>query len=141
MNREKMIQRIKEIIGNWGSTTTYELELDHSPCLSSIGNGKNNVSQLIEHFNAEDVTAVTYHDQLELGEEDIKYEDLDDDILDEVAGILEIYDLKMRKEDDSEERRNFGNDENLPPINHFHTDGDGGEFDDFGVVDIGGQIV
>lgn len=103
MNREKTIARIKEIIGNWGGVTSCELELDCSPCLNSIGNGKNNVSQLIEHFNAEDVTAVTYHDEIELGEEDIKYEDLDDDILNEVAGIIEIYDLKMTKENETTE--------------------------------------
>jgi len=100
MNRLKTITRIKEIIGNWGSTTSGELELDCSPCLNSIGNGKNNVSQLVEYFNADDVTAVTYQDELELGDEDIKYEDLDDAILNEIAGILEIYDLKMIKEND-----------------------------------------
>jgi hypothetical protein len=100
MNRLKTITRIKEIIGNWGSTTSCELELDCSPCLNSIGNGKNNVSQLVEYFNADDVTAVTYQDELELGDEDIKYEDLDDAILNEIAGILEIYDLKMIKEND-----------------------------------------
>jgi|APFre7841882654_1041346.scaffolds.fasta_scaffold613078_1 hypothetical protein len=98
MKKEKKIQRIKEIIGNWGGTTACELELDHSPCINSIGNGKNNVSQLIEYFNAKDVTAVTYQDELELGEEDILYEDLDDDILEEVLEIIEIYDLKMEKE-------------------------------------------
>jgi len=101
MDRAKTITRIKEIISNWGSTTSCELELDCSPCLNSIGNGKNNVSQLIEHFNAEDVTAVTYHDELELGEEDIKYEDLDDITLNEIAGILEVYDLKMEKENET----------------------------------------
>jgi hypothetical protein len=98
MSKEIVIKRIKRIIEDWGSTTACELELDHSPCINSIGNGKNNVSQLIEHFNADTVTAVTYHDELELGEEDIKYEDLDDYILDEVSEIIENYNLKMKKE-------------------------------------------
>jgi hypothetical protein len=98
MKREKMIKRIKEIIGNWGGTTAGELELESSPCINSIGNGKNNVSQLVEYFNAEDVTAITYQDELELGEEDIIYEDLKDDILEEILGIMENYDLKMKKE-------------------------------------------
>lgn len=28
-------------------------------------------------------------------------------------------------EESEETRRDFGNDDDLPPINHFHTDGDG----------------
>ena len=103
MNREKTIQRIKDVITNWGSVTTCELELESSPCLNSIGNGKNNVSQLIETFNADDVETVTYHDEIELGSDNVLYEDLDDDILEEVAGIIEIYDLKMEKENEGSE--------------------------------------
>jgi len=91
MGKNEKIARIKEIIGELGSTSTYELELDCSPCINSIGNGRNNVSQLIERFYYDKVTAVTYHDELELGEEDIPYEDLSDDLIDEIFEIIEKY--------------------------------------------------
>lgn len=98
MSKEIVIKRIKRIIADWGATTSCELQLDHSPCINSMGSGKNNVSQLVEHFNAETVTAVTYHDELELGEEEIAYEDLSDDILDEILEIMEDYNQIQKEE-------------------------------------------
>jgi len=97
MSKAKTIKRIKAILGDWGGTNTAELELDCSPCINSIGNGKNNVSQLIERFNVDSVTAITYHDELELGEEDIDYEDLSNELLDEILNIMEEYDVSMNK--------------------------------------------
>lgn len=91
--RQRMIDRIKNVIDKWGGVTTMELELDHDPCITSIGNGKNNVSQLIGAFNANGtVTATTYQDELELGDEDIDFEDLTDDILAEIEEIMERFD-------------------------------------------------
>lgn len=98
MSREIEIKRIKAIIKEWGTTTACELSLGSSPCINSIGSGKNNVSQLVERFNSESVTAVTYHDQTELGEEEIAYEDLSDDILSEVVDILEVYNNNRKNE-------------------------------------------
>lgn len=88
---------IKKVIREWGETTACELSLDCSPCLHSIGNGRQNVSQLIEHFNANGVTAITYNDEIQIGEEEIEYEYLSDDILDEIVTIMENYDADMLK--------------------------------------------
>lgn len=107
MEKHEQITEIKRIIAEWGSTTTCELELDSSPCINSIGNGKNNVSQLVEHFNAKDVTAVTYHDELELGEEDIAYEDLSEDLIDEIYQVIKQYDLAQIKLYDSIKNEDF----------------------------------
>jgi hypothetical protein len=92
MEKSEQIVEIKRIIAEWGMVTTYELELDHSPCINSIGNGKNNVSQLVEIFNSDHVIAVTYQDELELGEEEIAYEDLSEDIINEIYEIIKEYD-------------------------------------------------
>ena len=97
MERQEMINECKRIIGDWGSVNTAERELDCSPCVRSVGNGKQNVSDLIESFNVDGVEVVVYHDEIELSSYDLKYEDLDDDILAEVHEILDIYDVDMEK--------------------------------------------
>lgn len=86
-----MIKKILRVIAEKGSTTSFELELGSSPCINSIGNGKNNVSQLIEYFNEDHVVAVTYRDEQELGDEKIKYEDLKKDIIEEIYDVIMDY--------------------------------------------------
>ena len=105
--REEKIVKIIAVISDWGNTTPQELELDCSPCINSIGNGKNNVSQLIEEFNSTDVLAVTYHDEIELGQENIAYDDLSDEIIDEIFEIIETYDVSMQKTMDRCKNENF----------------------------------
>ena len=98
MEKHEQIAEIKRIIAEWGIVATYELELDHSPCIKSIGNGKNNISQLVEEFYSTTVKAVTYHDELELGEEEIAYEDLSEDVIQDIYEIMEQYDLEQIKQ-------------------------------------------
>lgn len=94
------IAEIKRIINDWGSVHMGELTFcDHSPCLSSIGNGKNNVSQLIECFYQDSVTAIAYQDELELDEEEIPYEELPVEIIDEILEILKKHDALMQEEE------------------------------------------
>jgi len=101
-SKNDKIKEIKEIIMVWGSVVMGELTFcDHSPCISSIGNGKNNVSQLIEGFRLEYVQAITYQDELELGEDFINYEDLSDELIDEIHGILKEHDELMREENET----------------------------------------
>lgn len=91
------ISRIKEIIGNWGATTTAELEADSSPCISSSGTNKMNVSTLVEEFNLNDVKIVTYNNETEIAEDEIPYEDLSEDVIDEILNLLEDYDTDNEK--------------------------------------------
>ena len=95
--RGEMIKRIKEIMKEWGNTTSAELELESSPCITSIGNNKNNVSALIEGFHQKGVSVYVYQDQNELDSYELPYDDLDDNILEEVAEIIENYDMVMYK--------------------------------------------
>lgn len=96
-NREAKISKIKSIIANWGATTASELELESSPCLNSIGNGKVNVSELVEEFYADRVETITYQDELDLGYNSYTYEELPDDIIDEIYDIIVRYDVDMNK--------------------------------------------
>ena len=90
--KTQKISRIKEIIGEWGATTTAELEADSSPCISSSGTNRMNVSTLVEGFNSDDVDIVTYNNETEIAEDTIPYEDLSEDVIDEILNLLEDYD-------------------------------------------------
>jgi hypothetical protein len=91
------IKRIKDILAVWGATSCAERETDHSPCKSSIGNGKCNVSELIEQFDANGVSAVTYNDEIEIGWNDYSYEELEDYLINEILEIVEEYEADMLK--------------------------------------------
>jgi len=92
LRRAKVIKRIQDIIRKRGEVTDMELELDSSPCIVSIGNNMDNVSQLIEVFKPTLVEAVTYHGEQQIDESYIAYEDLSDEILDEILEIMVQYD-------------------------------------------------
>lgn len=91
------ILRIKEIIMEWGETTSTELELDCSPCISSHSSGGRNTSVLVEGFNEDDVNVITYIDETEINNEDIEYDELSEDIIDEILGVMENYNTDMEK--------------------------------------------
>ena len=95
--KEKTIAKIKRILEEWGNTTSGELSLDHSPCKSSIGEGKSSVVELVEYFNRTDVGTIVYQDEQELDENFYSYEELDDNLLDEILNIMEDYDVDMTK--------------------------------------------
>jgi hypothetical protein len=91
------IEYIKKILREFGETTATQLELDHSPCLNSINNGKANVSELVEEFRPNGVSSITYQDEHELGYGDYHYEELSDDIIAEIRGIMEDYEADCLK--------------------------------------------
>jgi hypothetical protein len=91
------IKYIKDVLAVWGSTSCAERERDHSPCKSSIGNGKQNVSELLEEFDAQGVSAVVYNDEVEIGWNDYTYEELEDYLIDEIYEIVSEYEADMLK--------------------------------------------
>ena len=99
MKKKKMIEEIKLVIGTWGETSSFELELDSSPCVNSIGNGKNNVAQLAEYFKHDGVGTITYHDDIEIGADFILYEDLEKPVIKEIYNIMVKYNTKMEEEE------------------------------------------
>lgn len=96
-DKSEKIRYIKKVLNDWGETSCCELELDHSPCLTSTGNGGGNVCELIEQFHTDGVESIVYDDQVELEYNNYDYEDLPDDILDEIYWIIEAYETGMEK--------------------------------------------
>jgi len=91
MERDRMIENIHRIVAEYGETSSTELELNSSPCIFSKGDGRYNVSQLVERFHTTSVSTVTYRDDSVLDEDEVQYEDLSDDILSEIEMIMEDY--------------------------------------------------
>jgi hypothetical protein len=95
--KEGKIRRIKSILENWGNTTSGELQLDHSPLKSSIGEGKSGVVELVEYFNHSDIGTIVYQNEQEIDENFYSYEELDEDLIDEILNVMENYDVDMEK--------------------------------------------
>ena len=96
--RDSKIAFIKKTLSEWGMTSTAELMLDSSPVYQNM-NGR--VCSLVEEFTEDYVRVVTYDDELIISEDNIPYEDLDDDLIDEINGIMETYDAEQEKLFDS----------------------------------------
>ena len=94
-NKSDKIKYIKDVLATWGATSCAERELDHSPCKNSIGEGKSNVSELIEQFDAQGVSAITYNDEQEIGWNDYNYEQLEEYLIDEIVEIIQDYESDM----------------------------------------------
>lgn len=94
MTKNEQIAYIKKVIKEWGPTSSFECNLDHSPCVNSLGDG--DVCELIEKFNSDDVETIIYDRH---GEEidywDYRYEDLSEDLIDEISNIMENYEADM----------------------------------------------
>jgi hypothetical protein len=95
-NKIKNINRILDKCFD-GEVTTAELEADSSPCLSSTGTNKMNISTLVERFSINNVVVITYNNETEIAEDDMPYEALDEDIIDEITELLEQAEVEYDK--------------------------------------------
>ena len=86
MNREEKIEAIRTIINEFGSFSTAEVEASCSPCLQSFGK---DTHILAERFYKDNVEAVTYVHETETNSSDILYEDLSDEVLDEILPLAQ----------------------------------------------------
>ena len=93
--RENKIAYIKKVIGDWGATSCCERERDHSPSMNSLAGGR--VCELVEQFDVNGVETVVYDDQTELDWNNYTYEELSDDIINEIVEIMEDYEADMLK--------------------------------------------
>ncbi len=94
--KEEQIDYIKKVIGDWGATNSSKLNLDHSPCVNSLGDG--DVCELIESFNVDGVSTTIYdRNAEEIDWWNYTYEELSDDIIDEIWGIIEQYEVENLK--------------------------------------------
>jgi len=99
MTKKEEIAEIKRILREHceGSTSTCELEADHSPCISSTGTNKQNVSVLVEIFNTEDAKVITYLNETELSTDTVDYEDLSEDVIHDIYQLLEDHETDCNK--------------------------------------------
>lgn len=100
-SKAEKIKRIKDILDTWGSTSVSEIGMGSSPVLSSTGTNRNNVSVLVETFHVQDVEIVTYQNETEIGSDDMDYEDLPEEIIDEILEQVEYYEVDMLKTEES----------------------------------------
>lgn len=91
MEKEELIYQIFRIIGDYGSFTTADVAADSSPCIASLGS---HTHQLIEQFGPFKVTAITYVHDTEVDEDYIRYNDLSEDILEEILVLAEIWEAQ-----------------------------------------------
>ena len=96
--RQNKIDRIMGILNMWGQTTTSELELESSPVYNNL---TGRICSLVETFNPKYVGVVTYDDDIDINEFDVNYEDLSNELLDEIYEIMENYDAEQEKLYDS----------------------------------------
>lgn len=105
MNKQETIKTIREIISNWGSPITdADMELISSPIINQVS--KDHFS-LAESFHLDYVGVTTYVHEIVTDETDIPYEDLSEDILDEIWVALVDYEEYMLKTMDKCRDENF----------------------------------
>lgn len=102
-DRDDKIQKIKEIIKEWGGFSSGELEAD-SPLLNSMGKDH---FQLVERFDLDSVDVNTYVHDTNTDCEYMSYEDLPDSVIDD------IYELALDYREMCEETMDKCRDENI----------------------------
>ena len=104
MNKQETIKTIRKIISNWGTITDADMELTSSPVVNQMG--KDHFS-LAESYHLDYVGVTTYVHEIVTDETDMSYEDLSDDVLDEILDNLQTYDEYMWKTMDKCRNENF----------------------------------
>ena len=105
MSKQETIKTIRGIISNWGSPITdADMELISSPIINQVS--KDHFS-LAESFHLDYVGVTTYVHEIVTDETDIPYEDLSEDILDEIWVALVDYEEYMLKTMDKCRNENF----------------------------------
>ena len=92
MIKKEILQKIKSVIERVGYTTAGELELDYSPIYKSIGE---NIIALVEGFGSETFDIVVYHNDIEIDNFRIEYDEIMDTLcnvdLEDILESLERY--------------------------------------------------
>lgn len=86
--KKEVIEQIKEIISEYGSFGTGEVQPCYSP---SVPNQKGNLVHLIEYFNQEDVGVEVYKDEFKVDDYTLDYDDLDEETLEYILELAQAY--------------------------------------------------
>jgi hypothetical protein len=91
MQKRTIIKKIQAIIKEHGDFTTAEINAESSPCVYS----KKGRNELCESFNYDKVEVVTYDsNDEEIDSDDVLYEDLKKDVLEEILFLAEIWEAE-----------------------------------------------
>lgn len=93
-SKTNTIRDIKNIIRIWGTITDADMELISSPVINQVG--KDHFT-LAESYHLDYVGTTTYVHESVTDTEDIPYEDLTQEVLDEILENLQTYDEFMNK--------------------------------------------
>ena len=88
MNKQQKISKIKDIISEYGIVNICELDSESSPCISSIGDGKNNICELVEQLNLNGVETSVYHGDIEIRTNNYLYEELSSPIINKIYNLF-----------------------------------------------------
>lgn len=102
--KEKLIEKIRTIIKEWGSFDTSDVQATSSPVYNTMGKDS---SALIERFNLDDVDIVMYVHETETGEDSVEYDKLDTDTLEEILELAKEYKEIMKNTMDKCKNENF----------------------------------
>jgi hypothetical protein len=91
MEKTEIINHIQKIIVKFGEFTTADVEANSSPVIQSLGN----THLLVEQFGEHKVTAVLYVNDMETDEDYISYEDLSEDVLQEILMLADIWEAEQ----------------------------------------------
>ena len=88
MNKKQIIEKIKEIIEQHDIFTVADIQASSSPIISSFGKDS---FVLAECFNRVSVEAISYVHEMEVSREDIAYEDLPKDTLEQILELAKEF--------------------------------------------------
>lgn len=95
MTKIDIIEKITSIIKEWGPITTKQLCIEMSPVYCFMD--RNNY-RLIESFNEESITVMHYLNDSSTNESEYSYNELTEDILEEIMWIIDDYNNDMINE-------------------------------------------
>lgn len=97
MQKRTIIKKIKAIIKEHGDFTTADVNAESSPCVLSR-KGRN---ELCESFTYDKVEVVTYDsNDEEIDSEQVLYEDLKKDVLEEILALAEDHEVISLQDED-----------------------------------------
>jgi hypothetical protein len=88
MNKEEKILYIKNIVKDFGTFTTADVEAESSPCINSMGK---DAHQLLETFYEHKAEAISYIHDSEVGTDYLTYEDLREETIEEILILAQSW--------------------------------------------------
>lgn len=85
--RQHNLDYIHKVIKEHGAVSCFELEDEASPMITSIGD----TMVMVEGYGEFGVDTATYVNDIETNSDYLRYVDLEDDVLEEIASVMENY--------------------------------------------------